>query len=195
MGPAFAGMAAGLLIGYSVALYVTMCPGWGYGSLFLMTLINSIPIVALAPLMNRWFETDFWAKLTVIIAASTGAMAVSAYQGLNSTSPGLLEYMKLSDASKSDLVRKVLVPGSIPQVFTAIKTVIPTAMLAAIISEFFASSTSGLGYMIKYSLKVGNQKYVGWAYIVTVSAISILLYVVVTGIEHRALRWHVSQKI
>ena len=195
MAPSLTGMAIGLLIGYGVALFVTMCPGWGYGSMIIMTLINSIPIVALAPLMNRWFETDFYAKLVVIIVASSGAMAVNAYQGLNSPSTGLLEFMRISNASKRDVMTKVLIPGSIPQVFTSIKIVIPVAMLAAIISEFFASGTSGLGYMIKYSLKVGNQKHIGWAYIVAVSLISIVIYLIVCQIEKRALKWHVSQKI
>ena len=149
MAPALCGMVIGLAIGYGVALFVTMCPGWGYGSMIIMTLINSVPIVALAPLMNRWFETDFYAKLVVIIVASSGAMAVNAYQGLNSPERGLLDFMRISNASRKDVMTKVLIPGSIPQVFTSVKIVIPVAMLAAIISEFFGSGTSGLGYMIR----------------------------------------------
>ena len=47
--------------------------------------------------------------------------------------------------------------------------------------------------MIKYTLKVGNQKQLGWAYIVTVSALSMLLYGVICLFEHNLLRWHVSQ--
>lgn len=195
LAPALLGMSLGMLAGYGVALFVTMVPGKGYGSMILMTLINSVPIVALSPLMNRWFETDFFAKLAVIIVASSGAMAVNAYLGLNDTPKGLLDLMKISGASERDRMRKVLIPGSIPRVFTAVKTVIPAGMLAAIISEFFASGTRGLGYMIKYSLKVGNQKYVGWAYILAVSFISIGLYLLVCGIEKRVLKWHVSQKV
>ena len=67
-------------------------------------------------------------------------------------------------------------------------------MLATIISEFFSSQTTGLGYMIKYTLKVGNQKQVGWAYIVAVSAFSILLYGIICFWERHAIKWHVSQK-
>lgn len=67
-------------------------------------------------------------------------------------------------------------------------------MLATIISEFFSGQTTGLGYMIKYTLKVGNQKQVGWAYIVAVSAFSILLYGIICFCERHAIKWHVSQK-
>ncbi|MBQ9060375.1 MAG: ABC transporter permease subunit [Firmicutes bacterium] len=194
MGPAMTGMALGALLGYGVALFVTMCPGWGYGSMIIMTLINSVPVVALAPLMNRWFETDFFAKLAVIVVASSGAMAVNAFEGLSRPDRDVMELMRISSASKFDIATKVRIPGSLPKVFTSVRILIPVAMLAAIISEFFASKTSGLGYMIKYSLKVGNQKNTGWAYILTVAAISILLYLIVVTLEKRLLRWHVSQK-
>lgn len=193
--PAVSGMILGMAAGYCVALFVTIHPGWDYGIMVLMTLVNSVPIVALSPLMNRWFETDFFAKLAVIVVASSGAMAVNAYLGLNDTPKGLIDLMKIAGASSKDLIWKALIPGSIPRVFTAVKTVIPVGMLAAIISEFFAGTTRGMGYMIKYSLKVGNQKYVGWAYILAVSLISIGLYLLVCGIEKRVLKWHVSQKI
>ena len=60
-------------------------------------------------------------------------------------------------------------------------------------SEFFSSETSGLGYMIKYTLKVGNQKQIGWAYIVAVSIFSILLYSIICMAERKMLKWHTSQ--
>ena len=81
-----------------------------------------------------------------------------------------------------------------PSVFTALKISVSAAMTATIISEFFSSQTSGLGYMIKYTLKAGNQKQVGWAYIIAVSIFCLLLYGIIAFTEKRLLRWHVSQK-
>ena len=192
--PAICGMALGALVGYCVALLATALPNAGYGSLFLMTMVNSVPIVALAPLMNRWFSTAFLAKLAVITIAASGAMAVNAYRGLNDLPQNALEWMYANAASKREIVTKLRIPNSLPAVFAALKIGVSAAMLATIISEFFASQTSGLGYMIKYTLKVGNQKQVGWAYIVAVAVFSILLYGIICFWERRALRWHVSQK-
>lgn len=76
--PAVCGLALGALAGYGVALFVTACPNAGYGSLFRITIINSVPVVALAPLMNRWFSNSFSAKLAVITVSVSGVMAVNA---------------------------------------------------------------------------------------------------------------------
>ena len=194
MVPALCGLVLGSLIGYAVALLVTALPNAGYGSLFLMTMINSVPIVALAPLMNRWFSDAFTAKLAVITIASSGAMAVNAFRGLSDLPKNVLDLMHANAAPKIKIFTKLRIPNSLPSVFTALKIGVSSAMLATIISEFFSSQTSGLGYMIKYTLKVGNQKQIGWAYIAAVSAFSVLIYGIVCFWERRALKWHVSQK-
>lgn len=191
--PAVTGLVLGALLGYAVALLVTAFPNSGYGSLFIMTIINSIPIVALAPLMNRWFSDAFIAKLAVITIASSGAMAINAFRGLNDLPKNVLDLMYANAASKRNVFIKLRIPNSLPAVFTALKIGVSAAMLATIISEFFSSETTGLGYMIKYTLKVGNQKQIGWAYIAAVSVFSIMLYGIVCLSERKLLKWHVSQ--
>lgn len=193
MSLAVAGLILGALLGYSLAVLVTLMPNAGYGALFIMTMVNSIPIVALAPLMNRWFSDAVSAKLAVIIIAASGAMAVNAFRGLNDIPKSLLELMNINAAPKLHIFIKLRIPSSLPAVFTALKICVPAAMLATIISEFFSSETTGLGYMIKYTLKVGNQKQIGWAYIAAVSVFSILLYGIICLAERKLLKWHTSQ--
>ncbi len=192
--PAVCGLALGAVIGYCAALFATAFPNTGYGCLFLMTMINSIPIVALAPLTNRWFSGAFTAKLAVITISASGAMAVNAFRGLNDLPKNVHELMKANAASKTEIFTKLRIPNSLPDVFTALKIGVPAAMLATIISEYFSTQTSGLGYMIKYSLKVGNQKHIGWAYIVAAAAFSLMLYGIICFAERRAIKWHISQK-
>ena len=193
--PALSGILLGSVIGYCVALFVTAFPNGGYGALFMMTIINSLPIVALAPLTNKWFEIDFISKLVVITIAACGAMAVNAFKGLNDLPENTLAMLRVSGASKVYILTKLRIPASMPSVFTAFRISIPAAMLATIISEFFASETAGLGFMIKYSLKVGNHKHIGWAYIVAVAVLSIVMYLIVCQVEKRAIKWHVSQRL
>lgn len=192
--PAVLGLLLGAFIGYGVAVFVTAFPNFGYGGLFLMTMITSVPMVALAPLMNRWFSGAFPAKLAVVTVAASGAMAVNAFRGLNDLPGNLPDLMYANAASKKAIFIKLRMPNSLPAVFTALKIGMTTAMMATIIGEFFSSQTSGLGYMIKYTLKVGNRKQVGWAYIVSMSVVSVLLYGIICFFEKRLLRWHVSQQ-
>lgn len=191
---AVCGLVLGSIIGYLIALLVTALPNAGYGCLILITMINSVPIVALAPLMNRWFENPFCGKLTVITIASLGSMAVNAFYGLNDVDDTAIALMHSNASPKIRIFTKLRIPNSLPSIFTALKISVSAAMTATIISEFFSSRTNGLGYMIKYTLKVGNQKQVGWAYIMAVSIFCLLLYGIITFTEKRLLRWHVSQK-
>ncbi|MDO4481172.1 MAG: ABC transporter permease subunit [Bacillota bacterium] len=193
--PSVTGLALGSIIGYAAALLATAFPDRGYGGLFIMTMINSVPIVALAPLMNRWFENDFAAKLAVITIVVSGIMAVNAFRGLNDLPENGLELMKANGSSASDVFIKLRIPNSLPAVFTALKIGVSSAMLATIISEFFSSETSGMGYMIKYTLKVGNMKQLGWAYIAAISILSIIIYGIICMAEKRVTGWHVSQQI
>ena len=59
---ALVGMAIGSLIGFLVAVLATVFPTWGYGGLFVISALNAIPIVALSPIMNRWFSTGHGAE-------------------------------------------------------------------------------------------------------------------------------------
>lgn len=192
--PAVTGLILGSFIGYGAAVLASAFPGAGYGILFILTMVNSVPIVALAPLMNRWFSSDFAAKTAVIATAASGAMAVNAFRGLNCADENTKLLMRASAASKLQEFIILKIPGSLPGVFTALKTGAPAAMLACIIGEFFSSDTAGLGYMIKYTMKVGNQKQLGWAYIAAASALSLLIYGIICLAERKILKWHASQR-
>ena len=193
--PAILGLLLGSSLGYLIALIVTAYPTGAYGLMMIMGVINAIPIIALAPLMNRWFTVPFFTKLAVITVVSSGAMTVNASKGLNDPDAAKLDLMTSLAAPGPEVMFKVRIPGSLPSVFSGLKIGVSSAMLATIISEFFSKETAGLGYMIKHSLKVGNQKPLGWAYILAVSILSIVLYGTVCALERRAVRWHISQRL
>ena len=190
--PAVLGMILGSLIGYGTALLAVRFLRGGYGSLILMTAINSIPVVALATVMNRWFDSALVSKTAVAVVLTMGIMTVNAYKGLCDLRPFALDLMRTYGAEKRTVFWKLRIPASLPDVFTALKLGSTTAMMATIISEFFASETAGVGFMIKYSLRVGNQKAVGWAYIVAATILSLALYGIVCLLERYFLRWHVA---
>lgn len=181
--PFVIGILLGSCIGYGIAVLVTIFPNGCFGCLILVTIINSVPIVALAPLMNRWFESDLVTKVAIITVASIGPMAVTAFRGLCDLPENTLDLMCINVATKCEILKKLRIPNSLPSIFTAFKISVPTAITAAVISEFFSSETSGLGYMIKFTLKVGNQKPTGWAYILALSLISVVIYTIICFIN------------
>jgi NitT/TauT family transport system permease protein len=159
-----------------------------------MIALNSIPIVALAPVMNRWFVVPFAAKVSAVIVISMGAMSVNAFRGLADLPDESLHLMRAYDATQWDIFKKLRMPASLPYVFTALKINVSVAMMGTIIGEYFNDRTSGIGFMIKTTLRIGNRKAEGWAYILAAAIISVLIYAVLTLIQRRVVRWHSSQR-
>jgi len=189
---ALAGLVLGSALGFLAAVVATMFPKWGYGGLIVISALNAVPLVALSPIMNRWFSTGMEQKIGVVTVVTMAAMAINAYRGLTSLRPFSLDLMKSYAAPGSAVFFQLRLPNSLPGVFTALKINITSAMIAAIVSEYFAASTSGLGFGIKDNLRKAEMA-MGWAYITVASVAGVILFLVIALIEKRVLRWHTSQ--
>ena len=189
---ALTGLIIGSLLGFLVAVVAAMFTKWGYPALTIVALFNAIPIVALSPIMNRWFDSGFGQKVGVVTVVCMATMAINAYRGLNDLKPFTLDLMDSYAAPKKVKFFKLRLPNSLPSIFTALKINIANALIAAMISEYFASSTSGLGFSIKDNLRKAMMAK-GWSCIVMAAIVGILLYSIITLVERRAVKWHASQ--
>ena len=190
---ALVGLALGCAIGFIVAVIATQFPKWGYTGLSVMAAVNAIPIVALSPIMNRWFSSGFSQKVGVVTVVCMAAMAINAYRGLNDLKPFAQDLLESYAASKTVIFFKLRLPNCLPNVLTALKINVASAIMAAMISEYFAASTSGIGFGIKDNLRKGMMA-MGWSYIVMAALVGIVLYLIILLIERRAIKWHASQR-
>jgi NitT/TauT family transport system permease protein len=187
LGTAARGLAIGSSIGFLVALAATCFPRWGYGSLTVLSAFNAIPVVALSPIMNVWFDSPSASKVAVVSVVCMVAMAVNAYRGLNDLKPFSLDLMKSYAAGTRSVFLRLRLPNSVPYVFTAIRINVASAMIGAIVSEYFSRASDGLGYGIRNRLSTG-QFPLGWAYIIGASIVGILLYAAASALESAATR-------
>lgn len=190
---ALVGLVLGCIIGFVVALIATQFPKWGYTGLTVISAFNAIPIVALSPIMNRWFTSGFGQKVGVVTVVCMAAMSINAYRGLNDLKPFAKDLLESYAASRKVIFLKLRLPNCLPSVFTALKINVAAAIMAAMISEYFAASTSGIGFGIKDNLRKGMMA-MGWSYIVMAAIIGIVLYSVIILIERKAIKWHASQR-
>jgi NitT/TauT family transport system permease protein len=190
---ALVGLMVGCAIGFMVAVIATMFPKWGYTALSIIAAINAIPIVALSPIMNRWFTNGFSQKVGVVTVVCLAAMSINAYRGLNDLKPFARDLLESYAASEKVVFFKLRLPNCLPSVFTALKINVASAIMAAMISEYFSASTSGIGFGIKDNLRKGMMAK-GWSYIVMAALVGIALYLIVLLVERRAIRWHASQR-
>ncbi|MDI3328819.1 MAG: ABC transporter permease [Alicyclobacillaceae bacterium] len=189
---AFFGFFLGSALGFAVALAAALWPHMGKGGLALAASLNAVPIVALAPVMNLWFGDGMGSRIAVVTVVTLAAMAVNGYKGLTSVDPMALDLMTSYAARKGEVFRRLRLPHSLPYVFTALKINATTAMIAAIVGEFFFSS-KGLGYLLSNQIKIAQMP-LAWACIVVASALGILFYTALAALERRVIPWHPSQR-
>lgn len=190
---ALIGLMIGSFIGFTIASIAALMPKWGYGGMVIIAAFNAIPIVALSPIMNLWFKTGMGQKIGVVTVVCMAAMAINAYHGLTRLKPYSLDLMHSVAASKWVIFCKLRLPNCLPNVLTATKINIAASIIAAIISEYFAKSTSGLGFGIKDHLRKAEMA-MGWSYIVVASAAGVLLYLIILWVERNTIKWHASQR-
>lgn len=192
---ALGGLAAGSLLGYLIAVAATVFSKWGAGGLTIVSAFNAIPIVALAPVINNWTRDissevsvrSTVAKIIVVTISCTAAMSVNAFRGLTELKPFSEDLMKSYAASKLTVFMKLRLPNSLPYVFTALRVSVPASVIGALVTEYFAEDTVGVGRQIRENI-VKGQYPTAWAYIAVACAIGIIMYVILMIAERITLK-------
>lgn len=114
--------------------------------------LQTVPIVAIAPLIVIWFQAGFHSVVLVSFIISVFPIISNMTAGLMAVDRGLIELFQLNHASRWQVLWKLRLPNSVPQLVTGIKTSSGAAVIGAIVGEFFAGQSlgdSGLGYHIQ----------------------------------------------
>lgn len=192
------GFVVGGALGYLTAVIASCSEKWGKGILTVCTILVSFPVVALGPIVNHWFPSNSYllswiAKVIVVTILCMAGMSVNAYKGLTVMKPFTLDLMSICNADPKTTLLKLRVPNSLPNVFTALKTNSATALMGAFVCEFYSlSKTFGIGMM--FNNYWSTARYQSWAYIIMAIIFGLILYLIVTAIEKRALSWYVRLK-
>jgi NitT/TauT family transport system permease protein len=157
---------------------------------------QTVPIVALAPLIVTAFGTG--EKSVVIIASylTFFPVTIAVMRGLRSPDPRAIELMRSYAASKWAVYRKVRLPASIPYLFTALKIAAAASIVGTIIGEGPGGGLQGLGRAIL----TFNQQYITgperlWATILVASSVGVLFFAAVQLAESLVLRRRGERRI
>jgi NitT/TauT family transport system permease protein len=154
--------------------------------------VNSIPIIAFAPLVNNWFGLDTQISKAVVAAILCFfPVMINTARGLLHVEPAALELMRSLAASEGQTFRAVRWPSALPFIFTALKVATTLATIGAIIGEYFGAPSISLGqYIVRYAAYLNLER--SWAAISFASAIGITLYILVVIAERLVMPWHSS---
>jgi NitT/TauT family transport system permease protein len=148
---------------------------------------NTIPILALAPILTLIFGIGFLPKMLVSAIVSFFPVLVNMLRGLESPSVSERELMHVLSASQWELFTTVRLPRSLPYLFSALRIVSTTSVIGAIVGEWIGSD-QGLGALIIQSA-FNYRAPLLYAAIFASSSLALLQFGAVVLIEKRVIRW------
>lgn len=194
---ALIGLVLGSLLGYAVAVLASFFPKMGKGGLSIIGAFASIPVVAMAPVLNNWTKDisneasvrSMVAKIIVVMLVSAANMSLNAYRGLTELKPYAEDLMATYAAKKRVILVKLRLPNSVPYIFIALKVAVPASIMTTIVSEYFAEYITGVGRQIRENIVLAQYS-TAWAYIVTACLLGIISYVILMIVQSILLRKH-----
>ena len=181
------GFLCALVVGLGFAVLMHLFEPVRLASYPLAIASQTIPIVAIAPVLLVWFGFGIGPKLLIVALICFFPITVNALDGLRTTDPGAVTMMRTLDASRWQIFRRVEIPGALPQTFTGAKIAAAVTAIAAVFAEW-SGSGSGLGHLILND-NASFQTARVFASIFLLSVIALALFGLVALLERRVVTW------
>lgn len=146
-----------------------------------LTIINSLPKVALGPIIIIYFGANMNSIIIMALLISVIVTIISVYNGFNETNENKIKLLKSFNATKWQIFKLAILPSSYPTIISSLKINISMSLIGVIMGEFLVSK-KGIGYLIMYGSQVFNLNLV-MSGIIILMIVSIIMYKVVSGIE------------
>jgi len=175
------GLVLGVIVGSSRLAYQGLYP--------VLIGFNSVPKVALVPLLVVWFGIGAVPAVITAFLLSFFPVAVNVATGLATVEPELQDVLRSLGATRFDIVRKVGLPRSMPYFFASLKIAITLAFVGSVISETLASDR-GIGTLVEEA-SANFEVPLVFAGLTVVAAMGIAMYALFAFIERRMTHWAV----
>lgn len=174
------GMIVGVAMGASKTLGRLLDP--------YVNALNSMPTVALVPLVVIWLGLGFEAKVFLTWLVSFFSIVISAQTAVQNIPHAYIDTARSFASGPFDTLNKVIIPASIPYFVSGIRLGLARALVGVVVAEMF-TALSGLGYMVT---TYGNTFKVNFVFvpIVTLAILSVLLNAILRWAEHRLTPWN-----
>jgi len=178
---AAAGIGCGLCLGFLPYIERVTAP--------FVSALYALPKIALAPLFVILFGIELESKIVLVVSTVFFLLLYNTLDGVRDIDRDLVEALEVMGATRGEIVRKALIPATLPWIFTGLRIAVRYAFTAAILGELMASN-EGIGYLIEAA--AGDYNTAGvYAAVFVLVAFSVLLTEMLTRTEASTLRWRV----
>lgn len=133
------GVPLGLAVGWFKRLYFVLSP--------FIHILNTIPRITLLPIIIIWFGIGIWSKVMVVFLGAVIPILISTYSGVSNSEERFMRVARSFNATRGRIFRTIVLPGTVPFIFTGLKYGSGRALLGVIVGELYAA-TAGVGYFI-----------------------------------------------
>lgn len=195
---AASGLLASIVVGIAVAMIFAQWR-WLRQALYPYTiLLQTVPIVAIAPLIINWAGAGIFSVAIVTFIISLAPVIANTTQGLISVDENLIHLFVMHKATPAQILFKLRLPNAMPSLFTGIRISAGISVIGGITGELFAGSTrvgeGGLGYAIIYASNQMETSYL-FALVFAATVLGFSFFFIVMFLEWLFLHnWHESSR-
>jgi NitT/TauT family transport system permease protein len=182
-----AGLAIGVPLGIVLGVLLGRAPMVAKISRPLILILNSIPVVALAPLLIMWFGLGLQPKIVLVALASFLLLFFSTFAGAQAVDRDMIETLELMGASARERFQKAVLPGCTTWIMGGLRNALPYALIGATVGEMMLAR-GGLGFLITNA--AGQFDMTGiYAALFVLMILGIIVNEVANRLENWLLRW------
>ena len=150
-----------------------------------LTMLNSLPKVALGPIIIIWAGANIKSIITMALLINLIVSIITIYNGFIQTDKNKIKLLESFKATKLQIITKLIIPNSLVTIISSLKLNISMSLIGVIMGEFLVSK-AGIGYLIIYGTQIFNLNIVMSGILILV-IISYILYKIISIIENKVL--------
>ncbi len=183
-----AGFILGTLLGVIIAISLWWSNFWAKVLDPYLVVLNSLPKTALAPIIIIWVGAGYKGIIVTAISVSIVVTIMNMYESYKSVDEDKIKLLQTFGASKFQVLRKLIIPSSIPSLISTLKINIGLSWVGVIVGEFLVSR-AGIGWLIVYGGQVFKLDIVMMS-ILILGFISALMYKIISIFEDKLSKWN-----
>lgn len=181
------GFTCSLIVAFSLSIVIDFLPRLRRALFPVFVISQTLPLVAIAPLVVLWFGFDLTPKILLVALVTFFPMLVALVDGYGATEPEIEALLASMGASRQTVFRRARLPSAMPYFFAGLRISITYAVVAAIFAEY-VGARAGLGIVI-LNAKNSFRPDLMLAAVVISSALTLLLFGATALLQRFVLRW------
>jgi ABC-type nitrate/sulfonate/bicarbonate transport system permease component len=182
------GFALAMLVGLAFAVVIDLSPFLRRAVYPLLVVSQTIPLLAIAPLLVLWFGFGLLPKVLIVLLVCFFPIVVAGVDGFRSTDPELVRLFRTFGADKWTIFRKVRFPGALPSIFSGVRIAITYSVTGAVWGEYVGAE-QGLGIFMQRA-QHSYQVALVFAAVIIIAALSIGLFLLTSIMERLVIPWY-----